>query len=110
MPASRIVQFVCPACGDLIELHNVDLNYIEVMIKDVAADLKQGRHSPCALEALKFALVAHLDPGSEVMVLQETTSQQVDRLLLEVSNEGSRDQRAQGSSDDEGEGEARAGA
>ena len=101
MPASRIVQFICPNCGDLIELHNVDLNYVEVMIKDVASDLKQGRHNVCALEALKFALVAHLDKGDEVLTIQELPSAQVARLIEEKDNAGTDHPDSQSDSDDE---------
>ena len=74
MPAARIVQFDCPACGDLIELHGVDKEYIDTMIKDMAADKAKGRHSgPCAYEALKFALVAHLDNNNgNLMTVMET--------------------------------------
>ena len=87
MPAARVVQFDCPACGDLIELHGVNKEYIDVMIKDMAEDQKKGRHSgPCAYEALKFALVAHLDNnnGNLLTVMESHVRGEESKRVLEI--------------------------
>lgn len=71
MSASRIVSFICPGCDELVELHDVDLNYIRVVIQDLAKQSFAPHR--CQLEALKFALVAYLDesPDTIIMTIQE---------------------------------------
>jgi len=78
MPAPRVIQFFCKYCDSLIELHDVNKNYIEVVIKDIATDLAQGRGvSECALEALKIALLVHMDEATEVITLQEAIQETI---------------------------------
>lgn len=94
MPAARVVQFDCPACGDLIELHNVDKEFVKVMITEMNVDIGRGKSlTQCQLEALKFALLAHLDPGEEIVTIQEV-HRALDHQALTT-----------GTADDAGEGE-----